>query len=77
MCRGGTCHDNTVAEGFFNPLKRDRIRRRISKTHEQARQDIFDHIELFDNPKHKRDRTGILLPDELENTQRDTNQEGI
>ena len=28
MSRRGNCNDNTVAESFFRPLKRDRIRRR-------------------------------------------------
>ena len=44
MSRRGNCHDNAVAESFFNLLKRERIRRRLYKTREQARQDIFDYI---------------------------------
>lgn len=28
MRRRGNCHDNAVAESLFNPLKRERIRRR-------------------------------------------------
>ena len=28
MSRRGNCHDNAVAESFFNPLQRERIRRR-------------------------------------------------
>jgi putative transposase len=31
MSRRGNCHDNAVAESFFNLLKRERIRRRIYK----------------------------------------------
>jgi len=42
-----------VVESFFNLLKRERIRRKIYKTREEARQDIFDYIEMFYNPKRK------------------------
>ncbi|MDZ7281789.1 IS3 family transposase [Sphingomonas sanguinis] len=42
MSRRGNCHENAVAEGFFSSLKRERTRRRTYKTHEPARQDVFD-----------------------------------
>lgn len=47
MSRRGNCHDNAVAESFFQLLKRERIRRRIYATRDEARQDIFDYIEMF------------------------------
>lgn len=47
MSRRGNCHDNAVAESFFNLLKRERIRRRTYKTRIEARQDVFDYIEMF------------------------------
>ena len=47
MSRRGNCHDNAVAESFFNLLKRERIRRRTYKTRADARQDVFDYIEMF------------------------------
>jgi putative transposase len=47
MSRRGNCHDNAVAESFFYLLKRERIRRRTYKTREEARQDVFDCIEMF------------------------------
>ena len=47
MSRRGNCHDNAVAESFFSSLKRERIRRRTYKTREEARQDVFDYIEMF------------------------------
>ncbi|WP_116600002.1 IS3 family transposase, partial [Primorskyibacter marinus] len=77
MSRRGNCHDNAVAESFFNLLKRERIRRRAYKTREQARQDIFDYIEMFYNPKRKHARNGMLSPVDFENRQRNTNQEGV
>ncbi|WP_374755762.1 IS3 family transposase [Sulfitobacter mediterraneus] len=69
MSRRGNCHDNAVAESFFNLLKRERIRRRTYKTREQARQDIFDYIEMFYNPKRKQVRNGMLSPVDFENRQ--------
>ena len=30
MIRRGNCHDNTVAESFFQLLKRERIKRKLS-----------------------------------------------
>jgi putative transposase len=47
MSRRGNCHDNAVAESFFNLLKRERIRRRIYRTREEARRDVFGYIEMF------------------------------
>ena len=84
MSRRGNCHDNAVAESFFNLLKRERIRiriririrRRTYKTREDARQDVFDYIEMFYNPKRKHARNGMLSPVELERQQR-MKQEGV
>ncbi len=69
MSRGGNCHDNAVAESFFNLLKRERIRRRTYRTHEEARQDVFDYIEMFYNPKRKHARNAMLSPAEFERQQ--------
>ncbi|WP_407681507.1 IS3 family transposase [Profundibacter amoris] len=70
MSRRGNCHDNAVAESFFNLLKRERIRRRAYKTREDARRDIFDYIEMFYNPKRKHARNGMLSPVEFERQQK-------
>ncbi len=69
MSRRGNCHDNAVAESFFNLLKRERIRRRTYRTREQARKDVFDYIEMFYNPKRKHVRNGMLSPVEFERQQ--------
>ncbi len=42
-------NDNAVAESFFSSLKRERIGRRAYKTREEARQDVFNYIEMFCN----------------------------
>jgi putative transposase len=61
MSRRGNYHDNAVAESFFNLLKRERIRRRIYKSRAEARQDVFDYIEMFYNSKTKHVRRRMLL----------------
>lgn len=60
MSRRGNCHDNAVAESFFQLLKRERIRRRIYPTREAARRDVFEYIELFYNPIRKHTNYGML-----------------
>lgn len=70
MSRRGNCHDNAVAESFFNLIKRERIRRRTYKTREEARQDVFDYIEMFYNPKRKHARNGMLSPADFERQQK-------
>lgn len=44
MSRRGNCHDNAVAESFFNLLKRERVRRKIYKTREEARKGYSPHF---------------------------------
>ncbi len=62
MSRRGNGHDNTVAESFFNLLKRERVRRKTYSTRAEARQDVFDYIEMFYNPRRKHVRNGMLSP---------------
>ena len=66
MSRRGNCHDNAVAESAFSSLKRERIRRRAYKTREEARQDVFDYVEMFYNPVRKQARNGMLSPVQFE-----------
>ena len=67
MSRRGDCRDNAVAESFFNLLKRERIRRKVYRSRDEARQEVFDYIEIFYNPKGKHIRNGMLSPVEFEN----------
>jgi putative transposase len=69
MSRRGNCHDNAVAESFFSSLKRERIRCRTYKTRKEARQDVFDYIEMFYSPVRKQVRNGMLSPAEFERQQ--------
>lgn len=76
MSRRGNCHDNAVAESFFNLIKRERIRRRTYKTRAEARQDVFEYIEMFYNSKHKHVRNGMLSPVDFER-QQETKTKGV
>jgi putative transposase len=66
MSRRGNCHDNAVAESFFQLLKRERIRRKTYPDREAARQDVFDYIEMFYNPKRRHGNNNRLSPVEFE-----------
>ncbi|MHC6648228.1 IS3 family transposase [Alteromonas sp. HB246098] len=62
MSRRGNCHDNAVAESFFQLLKRERIKRKIYTTREHARADIFDYIEMFYNSRRKHGEANNMPP---------------
>ena len=66
MSRRGNCHDNAVAESFYQLIKRERIRRRVYLTREAARSDVFDYIEMFYNPKRRHGTIGGVSPVEPE-----------
>ena len=77
MSRRGNCHDNAVAESFFQLLKRERIRRRTYPTRDDARQDVFEYIEMFYNPKRKHTNNGMLSPVDFEIRQQKLNKAGV
>lgn len=77
MSRRGNCHDNAVAESFFQLLKRERIKRKTYSTREAARQDVFEYIELFYNPKRKHTNNGMLSPVDFEERQLKLKQAGV
>lgn len=66
MSLRGSCHDNAVAESFYQLLKREWIKKKIYSTRDEARSDIFDCIEMFYNYKRKHDSNNLLSPVEYE-----------
>ncbi|WP_394374005.1 IS3 family transposase [Acinetobacter gerneri] len=62
MSRRGNCHDNAVAESFFQLLKRERIKKKIYVTRTEARSDIFEYIEMFYNSKRRHGSNGQRSP---------------
>ena len=77
MSRRGYCHDNAVAESFFQLLKREPIRRRTCLTREAARQDVFECIEIFYNPKRKHRTNGMLSPVDFVVRQQKLSEAGV
>jgi putative transposase len=66
MSRAGNVWDNAAMESFFSSLKTERTARKVYRTRDQARADIFDYIERFYNPKRRHSTLGYLSPMEYE-----------
>ena len=66
MSRRGNCWDNAVAESFFSSLKKERVKKRIYKTRDLARADIFDYIEMFYNQSRRHRHLGGVSPEAFE-----------
>jgi len=66
MSRRGNCWDNAVAESFFSSLKKERIRRKVYHSVEEAKADVFDYIEMFYNPRRRHSHLGDVSPEAFE-----------
>lgn len=66
MSRRGNCYDNAAAESFFSSLKKEKIRRYMFKTREEARAEIFDYIEVFYNRARRHQHIGNISPEAYE-----------
>ena len=66
MSDRGSCYDNAVVESFFASLKRERTKRRIYQTRNEARADVFDYIERFYNRKRRHGYVGNISPVQFE-----------
>lgn len=62
----GNRYDNAVAESLFHLLKTERVKRKTRNTRQEARQDMFDYLELFYNPKFRHANNGMLSPVDFE-----------
>jgi putative transposase len=66
MSRRGNGWDNAVAESFFSRLKKERVRKRVYKTRELARADIFDYLEVFYHRTRRHRHLGGVSPEAFE-----------
>lgn len=66
MSRKGECLDNAVAESFFSTLKTEWTDDLDYKTKAEARQSIFEYIEVFYNRQRRHSYLGYLSPVEYE-----------
>jgi transposase InsO family protein len=62
MSRKGNCWDNAVAESFFHTLKTECLYLENLETRDQARDAVFDYIEVFYNRQRRHSANGYLAP---------------
>jgi putative transposase len=66
MSRSGDVWDNAAMESFFSSLKTERTTRKVYRTRDDARADVFDYIERFYNARRRHSTLGYLSPVEFE-----------
>lgn len=66
MSRSGNVWDNAAMESFFSSLKTERTARKVYRTRDDAKADVFDDIERFDNPRRRHSTLGYLSPVDYE-----------
>lgn len=70
MSRKGNCWDNACAESFFGSLKTELIADSIYPTRREAKNAIFEYIEVFYNRQRLHSTIGYATPVEYEEQQR-------
>lgn len=70
MGRTGVCWDNAAAESWFASLKKELVHRRVFRTRDEARREIFRWIETWYNRRRLHSALGYLTPIEWEHHQR-------
>ena len=66
MSRKGDCYDNAVAESFFATLEWELIERADWHTRAEARQALFEYIEVWYDRQRRHSTLGYLSPAEYE-----------
>jgi len=66
MSRSGNVWDNAAMESFFSSLKTERSARKVYRTRDEAKADVFDYIERFYNPKRRHSTIGYMSLVEFE-----------
>ncbi len=66
MSRSGNVWDNAGMESFFSSMKTERIARKVYRSRDQARADVFNYIEQFYNLHRRHSTIGYLSPMEFE-----------
>ena len=57
---------NAAMESFFSSLKTESTARKMYRTRDEAKADVFDYIERFYNPKRRHSTIGYMSPMEFE-----------
>ena len=66
MSGKGNCYDNAVSESFFGTLKTELVYLSRFRTRAEAKEAIFDYIEIFYNRQRRHSTLGYLSPAEFE-----------
>ena len=66
MSRKGNCWDNAVAKSFFKTIKTELVYDHKFLTKHQAKLEIFDYIEIWDNRKRRHSALAYLSPELFE-----------
>lgn len=66
MSKKGECHNNAVAESFFNMLKTELIIKKSYQTRAEAKRSIFEYIEVFYNKIRRHSTIGYQSPHNYE-----------
>jgi putative transposase len=66
MSRSGNVWDNAAMGSFFSSLKTERIARKVYRTRNHAKAEVFDYIERFYNPTRRHSTLGYLSPMDFE-----------
>ena len=66
MSGKGDCWDNAAAESFWSTLKTELVHHQHYATREEARQSIFEYIEVFYNRKRLHSSIGYTSPETFE-----------
>jgi len=67
MSGKGNCYDNAVIESFFHTLKTEMVYFERFRTRSEAKQSIFEYIEVFYNRQRKHSAINYKSPAEFEN----------
>ncbi|NIJ60115.1 transposase InsO family protein [Pseudochelatococcus lubricantis] len=62
ISRAGNVWDNSAMESFFPTLKTERTAKKVYRTRDAARADVFDYIERFYNPRRRHSTLGYVSP---------------
>ena len=66
LSRSGNVWDNAAMESFFSSLKTERTARKVYRTRNAARADVFDYIERFYNLRRRHSTLGYISPVDFE-----------
>ena len=66
MSRKGNCWDNAPMESFFATFKKELVYLEDYKTREEAKQSIFEYIEMFYNRVRRHSALGYVSPTDFE-----------